>query len=78
MKKQTTIEWLAKLLEEYGSSSHLSLDWGTFDEFIQQAKSMEKQQIIDAYDKGEFDCGCNGEAEQYYNGEYKNEKTNGN
>jgi hypothetical protein len=28
--------------------------------------SIEKEQIIDAYDKGEFNQGCNEDAEQYY------------
>ena len=28
---------------------------------------IEKEQIINAYDKGEFNQGCNDEAEQYYN-----------
>jgi hypothetical protein len=45
----TSIEWLKKELEEYGSSSHLSLDWSTFDELIEQAKEMHKveQEISD-------------------------------
>jgi hypothetical protein len=34
---------------------------------------MEKEQIIDAYDKGEFNQGCNEDAEQYYNETYKSE-----
>jgi hypothetical protein len=44
---QTSIEWLKKELEDYGSNSHLSLDWNTFDELCEQAKQMEKQQQID-------------------------------
>jgi hypothetical protein len=32
---------------------------------------IEKEQIINAYDKGEFNQGCNDEAEQYYNETYK-------
>ncbi len=50
--KQTAVEWLKKELEAYGSSSHLNLDWETFDELIKQAKEMEKQQ-----QKVMFDCG---------------------
>ena len=34
---------------------------------LEKAKEMHKQEIIDAYDKGEFDCGCNGTSEEYYN-----------
>jgi hypothetical protein len=44
-KQQTAMEWLKKELEDYGSSSHLNLDWNTFDELCQQAKEKEKQQI---------------------------------
>jgi hypothetical protein len=42
--EQTAIEWLKKELEDYGSNSHLSLGWNTFDELFEQAKEMEKQQ----------------------------------
>ena len=41
----TSIEWLKKELEEYGSSSHLNLDWSTFDELLEQAKEMHKQEM---------------------------------
>lgn len=50
--KQTAVDWLKKELEEYGSNSHLSLDWTTFDELIEQAKAMEKEQISEAYKIG--------------------------
>ena len=40
---------------------------------IQQAKEMEKEQIQDAYNKGEFNQGCNGDSEQYYNETFKSE-----
>ena len=64
--KQTAVEWL------YGKSKLRELD--KFD--LEQAKEMEKQQIIDAQsyavshadmtnNKGYFDC------EQYYNQTYK-------
>ena len=33
--------------------------------------AVEKEQIIDAYDKGEFNQGCNGDAEQYYKETFK-------
>jgi hypothetical protein len=63
--KQTAVEWLV---------SHLNKqEWFTYkqNEYINQAKEMEKQQIIDAYNEG----GCNWdselEAEQYYNDTFK-------
>ena len=45
----TAVEWLKKELEGYGSSSYLELDWTTLDELIEQAKEMEKEQIINAH-----------------------------
>jgi len=51
MKKQTAVEWLKKELEEYGSSSHLSLDWETFDELVEQAKAIEREQIEQAFNE---------------------------
>ena len=38
---------LQKELEDYGSSSHLNLDWQRFDELCDQAKEMEKGQMIE-------------------------------
>ena len=46
MSKQTAVEWLKKELEDYGSNSHLSLDWNIFDELCDQAKAMEKEEIL--------------------------------
>jgi hypothetical protein len=66
-----SIEWLKKELENYGSNSHLSLDWNTFDELVEQAKEMHKQEIIDAFWSGD-NSDCTNEqnskefAEQYY------------
>ena len=53
-KQQTAIDWLKKELEDYGSPSHLNLDWSTFDELCEQAKQMEKEQLKMA-DKNGFD-----------------------
>ena len=59
--KETAIEWL------YGKSKLRELD--KFD--LEQAKEMEKQMVIEAYDKGEFNDGMNETAEEYYNHTYK-------
>jgi len=56
----TAVEWLCK---QY----HLKQDI----EIVKQAKEIEKDQIIRAYDKGEFNCGMNGTAEEYYNKTFK-------
>ena len=62
--KQTAVEWFAKELYE---KFEMKGDGKVFDDLLKQAKEMEKAQIITAYDKGEFNQGCNGDAEQYYN-----------
>jgi uncharacterized protein (DUF924 family) len=69
--KQTAVEWLL--------SQKMALTSEEFDDIIEQAKEMEKQQIIDAYVtplSKEFwfkkDDIFNQQAEQYYNETYKN------
>jgi hypothetical protein len=59
--KQTAVEWLAGQLP-------LGVKGSILDK-IEQAKEMEKQQIIDAYEEGFFDerKGKNVDGEQYYN-----------
>ena len=64
--KQTAVQWLVEKIQQANPSFK-------FDALIRQAKQMEKEQIIDAYDKGEFNQGCNEDAEQYYNENYKSE-----
>lgn len=65
--KQTAVEWLVSQMKD---DRFLS----AFEEEIEQAKEMEKQQIIDAYDKSYMDRyyynGKNGV--QYYNKTFKN------
>jgi hypothetical protein len=70
--KQTAVEWLKKELEDCGSNSHLSLDWNTFDELCEQAKQMEKEQIMAAYsNNGWNDDDPRGDAEHYYKQVYE-------
>lgn len=61
--KQTAVEWLVEQFEE--SHSYIN---EIFKETIEQAKEMEKQQIIDAYNNGD-----NRSAELYYNETFKSE-----
>ena len=62
--KQTAVEWLReKLWKEF--------NFIFSDNILEQAKEMEKQQIVEAYDKnkmGRVDYG-----EQYYNETFKSE-----
>ena len=61
--KQTAVEWLVNELKNNG------LDYIDYaKETIDQAKAMEKQQIMDAYNNGE-----DRSAELYYNETFKSE-----
>jgi hypothetical protein len=65
---QTAVEWL---IEELQKADWIPKDSLIMEYVVNQAKEMEKQQIIDAYNEG----GCNWdselEAEQYYNDTFK-------
>jgi hypothetical protein len=70
--KQTAVEWLESKFSEF-ETIYDSLPTGLY-EYVEQAKEMEKQQIIDAMDvcqKTDFyvkyEC-----SEQYYNETFKN------
>ncbi len=70
--KQTAVEWLVKELESYGNTQFCKIEWEQLDLLIEQAKAMEKEQIIEAYLKNHLQ-GCwmkntpEEYAEQYYN-----------
>ena len=58
--KQTAVEWLEKQFVKLESTIGVH---GVMYEFIEQAKAMEKEQIIDAFQAGDDRV----MAEQYYN-----------
>jgi hypothetical protein len=66
--KQTAVEWLLTYLPQidYGNDPY-------YIDIINQAKEMEKQQIIDAYSEGDINgiMGNRKMAEQYYNETFK-------
>ena len=74
MKQQTAVEWLVEQL-----APSVSLQQKYIDELLEQAKAMEKEQIIEAYFNGcEIGEMFNNEnrafitdSEQYYNETYK-------
>jgi hypothetical protein len=69
--KQTAVEWLVNELYE---KFEMKGDGILFDEFLKQAKEMEKQQIIDAHLDGQSFSIAIEEidyAEQYYNETFK-------
>ena len=81
---RTAVEWLVEqissskyfynLMEEIESRGTIAQPNG----ILHQAKAMEKEQIIDAYENGLYDGGentshYNMDAEQYYNETFKSE-----
>jgi 2-iminoacetate synthase ThiH len=69
--KQTAVDWLIEKITNRQNGVFDGLPYLSVDEIYNQAKEMEKQQIIDAYNEG----GCNWdselEAEQYYNDTFR-------
>jgi hypothetical protein len=62
----TAVEWLFEKLD-------ISQGYETAIEILEQAKEMEKEQIINAYWDGNQDVGYKLLAEQYYNKTFKPE-----
>jgi hypothetical protein len=62
-KQQTAVEWLVNNLPQRFKNIMLI----TGDKIIEQAKQMEKEQIINAYEKGAEESW---DAEKYYNETY--------
>jgi hypothetical protein len=63
--KQTAVQWLEQEIFKRYKFTFQQLNCQPIEEAIQQAKEMEKQQIIDAYKEGVAF------AEQYYNETFK-------
>ena len=68
---KTAVEWLAKELESCGDPQFCEIEWKELDSLIEQAKEMEKQQIIDAFLEGCSDN--NNDGYEYYNQTFKSE-----
>ena len=68
--KQTAVEWILQYLKNVKPNEFCSIE--KIKELLEQAKEMEKQQIIDAYKQGQYDSEPIREtdAEQYYNENY--------
>ena len=64
--KQTAVEWLFNQLE---FDESVSMD--NIEEIFEQAKEMEKEQIMDTFNNGYLNHSRN--AEQYYNETFKSE-----
>jgi glucose-6-phosphate 1-dehydrogenase len=77
--KQTAVEWLKGVIDSFGNKHELQMSWSTLDEIIEQAKEMEKEQIMHAYGQGAADeageiLDATKDSEEYYNKKYGGEK----
>ena len=72
--KQTAVEWLTYKIEEQRENGNVDLRTTLF--YCEQAKEMEKEQIIDAHNNG-YGSGYMDEGispEKFYNETYGNNK----
>ena len=76
MKNKTTIQHLIESVSEIESRG-ITLTMKGFVSMLENSLPKEKEKIMDAYDKGEFNQGCNGSSEEYYNREYTEIKNTG-
>lgn len=66
-KKQTAVNWLIEQMKKPYADKHIM-------DILDQAKQLEKQQIKNAYVKGQSDCEIftmESESEQYYKETYE-------
>lgn len=68
--KETSMQWLENELVNSNLKMPLITGLKVFA-LIKKAKEIERTQIVKAYDKGEFNSGCNETSEQYYVKTYK-------
>ena len=71
MSKQTAVEWLQDNLKEFFQIDFAHLDYMT--RAFEQAKAMEKEQIMEAYKHNSM-IRTVSKAEQYYNETYGGDK----
>jgi hypothetical protein len=70
MKKKTAVEWLVRKINNELIGEIPMHRWDEIREIVQQAKAMEKEQIITAYYQGDYNSDIYPTAEQYYNQTY--------
>jgi hypothetical protein len=68
--KQTAIDWFEYQLKDNLGNIVINQNWQLLEGLIQQAKEMEKEQIINACKQCSYSYE---EAEQYYNETFKSE-----
>jgi hypothetical protein len=74
MEQQTALDWFVQQLEESGidMGSGIKMAYPIPYDIYKEAKAMEKEQIIEAYQEGEYVSNKKIPAEQYYNQTYEN------
>ena len=65
--KQTATNYLIDQLQLKVMAEHMP--WVA--EILDKAIEMEQEQIVSAYERGEWNQGCNGNAKQYYSETYE-------
>jgi adenylate kinase len=74
--KYTAVEWLESQLKDNLGKIVINQQWQLFEQLLDMAKQIEKQDIVDAHKSATIDAGfeCSAEewAEQYYNETFKN------
>ena len=69
MSKLTAVEWIQQQVKQQGITHYFSLK-----EILEQAKEIEKQMTIDAFEDGNEHGFILKDGEQYYNETYKKDK----
>jgi hypothetical protein len=75
-KNRTALQDLIESVKEIESRG-ITLTMKGVVSMLENSLSREKKNITDAYDKGEFNQGCNGSSGEYYNREYTEIKNTG-
>lgn len=69
--EQTAVEWFFDELYSIRKTIPFEYQADAILKAFEQAKEMERIQIVKAYKKREFNSGCNESSEQYYVKTYK-------
>jgi hypothetical protein len=71
MAQQTAVEWLIEQIEGTDFKIARAIGLKKYNQIVQQAKAMEKEQIVEAHNEGIWIEGkAFDEGEQYYNETY--------
>jgi hypothetical protein len=74
MEQQTSLDWYIDEINKSCRESGIHFQLYKEGKEYEQAKAMEREQIMNAYIDGEHQQGFEGEAEQYYNETYQSNK----